>query len=175
MLAVANSVRSLDEGDWNDLVASAETVENSLQGGPIWQDAGFDLDDLPVGSWRTPGDPEQWLGQWPQWLVARIDDDTVIGVFIESHLGGRPCYFLPVGGNERIGFGRAVSTGTIADPARPEAAAFVNECTGATYSLTGDVVSGSAVGLATFPVRVTADDRIEYAPHNQEAGRPAAA
>ncbi len=193
VVSVADSVRSFSESDWNTLVASSESIENYLRddpnadaqqtattvaaaatpsstpgSGPNWQDAGIDLDELPVGSWRTAGENSG------PWLVARIDDDTVVGVFNhDGNLAGT-CYILPVGTSDPISFGGAVTPGSIADPDHPEAAAFVNDCTGATYALNGTVISGSAVGLATFPVRITANDRIEYAPDNEQAGRPAA-
>ncbi len=192
VLAVADSVRSLDPDEWDEVVASAKTVENYLRNdpsadaqqtattaatpvvalpgsGPNWQDAGFDLDELPVGSWRTAG---EYSGPW---LVARIDDDTLVGVLnSDANLAGT-CYILPVGASKPIPFGSPVATGTVADPDRPGAAVFVNDCTGATYSLNGDVVSGSAVGLTTIPVRITAEGRVEYAPDKPQAGRPAAA
>jgi hypothetical protein len=194
VLAAANSVRSLDEDEWTGLAGSAEVVWNYLEGDPganaegasattsaapvvtsadagrNWQDAGFDLDTLPVGSFRTAGESGWW------WLVARVDDDTIVGVVaIRSNFAGS-CDLLTVDGGEKLGWngGGTPQTGSIADPDRPEAAAFVDDCTGATYALDGTVVSGSAVGLDTFPVRVTADGAVEYSPDNQEAGRPAA-
>jgi hypothetical protein len=187
ILAIADSVALVDRDTWEARTADA-SVENYLAGrsgsddgstettsppttsatGPDqgWRTSGWTLADLPVGTWRLV-EPNGYPS-----AVARTAPDTVVGlVLFESNRAGA-CDIQPAGSATPIR-PAGPTTGSV-DAADPDAVAFTNDCTGATYSLTGDVIDGSAVGLGTFDVRVTADGAIEIS-DTQHSGRAPAA
>jgi hypothetical protein len=187
LLAVADSVGPVERGEWEARLADAD-VDDYLTGpngevagdtvtatttgaspvdvGSPWRPSGATLEDLPVGSWRTV-EP----GAYP-FVIARTGPDTVVGLYLLDSNQAGTCYFVPADRTAPIRPGRGPTSGTV-DATDPRAVAFTNDCTGATYTLAGDVVAGAAVGLQSFDVRVAADGAIEVATDNVRHGRPA--